>query len=182
MNEPRFPMVVALDRSEYAPIVLEHALDQAARHDAPDLHIVTVVSDADDFPDAQRALAELAGEELETFHQDGRDRRTRLHVRRGKPAEEIVALAGEVGAELIVVGRFDSKTAERVLARAPCPTLVVQLTDIGVVPAQCDDCVAVRQATDGERWFCARHTSDQWAVATVRFPISSGWDRGGPML
>jgi nucleotide-binding universal stress UspA family protein len=182
MNEPRFPMVVALDRSEYAPIVLEHALDQAARHQAPDLHIVTVVDGDADFPDAQRALARLATEELDAFHINGPERRTRLHVRRGKPADEIVALAGDVRAGLIVVGRFAHDTAERVLARAPCPTLVVQLTDIDVVPAQCPLCVAVRHDSDGERWFCDRHTSDHWMVATVRFPIATGWDRGGPML
>jgi nucleotide-binding universal stress UspA family protein len=174
-------MVVALDRSEYAPIVLEHALDQAARHGAPDLHLVTVVDHDDAFAGAQSDLARLAAAELATFHQDGPERHTRLHVRRGRPAEEIVALAGEVGAELIVVGRFEHKTAEHVLARAPCPTLVVQLTDIGVVPAQCGDCVEVRRASDGDRWFCDRHTSDHWMVATVRFPISTGWIRGGPM-
>jgi nucleotide-binding universal stress UspA family protein len=175
-------MVVALDRSEYAPIVLEHALDQAAHHGAPDLHVVTVVDDLAAFPGAQRALAELATDALDTFHQRGPERRTRLHVRRGKPVDEIITLAGEVSAALIVVGRFEGDVAERVLARAPCPTLVVQLTDIDVVPAQCPLCVAVRRVSDGERWFCDRHSDDAWMISTVRFPIASGWDRGGPML
>src|SRR5512140_2657629 len=103
---PRFRMVVALDRSEYAEIVLEHALDQAARHDAPDLHILTVQED-DHTPadEIKGTLTHLVADELETFRRDRRDWRARLHVRRGKAADEICVLAGEVGADLIVVGR-----------------------------------------------------------------------------
>jgi hypothetical protein len=42
MTEPRHCIVVALDLGDYAEIVLEHALDQAARHDVTDLHFVYV--------------------------------------------------------------------------------------------------------------------------------------------
>src|SRR5207248_7062449 len=42
MTEPRHRIVVALDLSEYAEIVLEHAIDQAARHAASDLHFLYV--------------------------------------------------------------------------------------------------------------------------------------------
>ncbi|MGE3457857.1 MAG: hypothetical protein AB7O24_22275, partial [Kofleriaceae bacterium] len=39
----RYCMVIALDQSEYAEIVLEHALDQAGRHQSLDLHFTTVI-------------------------------------------------------------------------------------------------------------------------------------------
>ena len=42
----RYRIVVGLDLSEYAEVVLEHALDQAARHELSELHFVTVVPDA----------------------------------------------------------------------------------------------------------------------------------------
>ena len=42
-RDPHFRLVVALDLSEYAEIVLEYALDQAARHSAPDIHFVHVI-------------------------------------------------------------------------------------------------------------------------------------------
>ena len=41
----RFQIVVGVDLSEYAPTVLLHAADQAARHDHPTLHLLTAVSD-----------------------------------------------------------------------------------------------------------------------------------------
>jgi nucleotide-binding universal stress UspA family protein len=180
-TDPQFRMVVALDATEYAEIVLQHALDQAARHDAPDLHFLTVVEDDAPFDDAKRRLARQVADELDDFRGDRRDWRGHLHVRRGKPADEIAQLAGEVAADLIVVGRFAHETAEDVLSKAPCPTLVVQLTDIGVEPVTCERCVAVRRESDGERWFCDQHSSDRWGLATVRFPIATGWDRGGLM-
>lgn len=180
-TETRFRMVVALDASEYAEIVLEHALDQAARHDAPELHIVTVIDADAPIEEAKLRLSHLVADEADTFRGDRRDWRCHLHVRRGEPADEIAQLAGEVAADLIVVGRFTHETAEHVLEKAPCPTLVVQLTDVGVEPETCENCAAMRRDSDGERWFCEQHSSDQWGIATVRFPIATGWDRGGPM-
>ena len=37
-----FRIIVGVDLSEYSDIVIEHALDQAARHDEPELHFLTV--------------------------------------------------------------------------------------------------------------------------------------------
>jgi nucleotide-binding universal stress UspA family protein len=188
---PRFRLVVALDRSEYAEIVLEHALDQAARHDAPDLHILTVHEDKTPIDEVKLRLTHLVADELDTFRGDRRDWRARLHVRPGKPAEEIAQLAGEVGADLVVVGRFGvhglkkrlhlGSVAEHVLRLAPCPTLVVQLTDRGVEEPDCEKCVAVRRDSEGDQWFCPEHLSDKVGLATIRFPVLTGWNRSGPM-
>ena len=38
----RYRIVVGIDLSEYSDIVIEHALDQAARHNVPELHFLTV--------------------------------------------------------------------------------------------------------------------------------------------
>src|SRR5712671_1942946 len=51
----RYRMVVGVDLTEYSEIVLEHALDQAARHSAPELHIIHVRERAQ----RKRSLEEL---------------------------------------------------------------------------------------------------------------------------
>jgi nucleotide-binding universal stress UspA family protein len=164
MRQQRFPIVIALDDSEYAEIVLEHALDQAARHDAPDLHFVTVVGDDRDLDAAHERLARVVAEGLDTFYTDRDVWRTRVHVRRGKAATEIAALAGDVDARLLVIGRYGvhrrhGSVADRVVALAPCPTLVVGLADRPVPEPPCEASIALRESTDGETWFCREHAA-----------------------
>jgi nucleotide-binding universal stress UspA family protein len=133
---PPYVIVVALDHSEYAEIVLEHAMDQALRHDLPELHFLTVIARSRwTVDDAEHHLADAVLPAFEGI--DYADWSIRLHVRRGRPHEEIVAFAGDVRANLIVIGRFGlhhrsgrlGSVASRVLDRASCPTLVIGLTD-----------------------------------------------------
>jgi nucleotide-binding universal stress UspA family protein len=191
-RDPHFRIVVALDLSEYAEIVLEHALDQAARHSAPDLHFLTVVDDDREgvIEAAKIKLARLVFDGLDNI-QRGPDWRARLHLRAGKAHEEIVALAGEIDAHLIVCGRFGARgklrqlgsVAHRVLETASCPVLAVNFVDHPTQSVQqCPDCVAVRAETDGERWFCARHAApDRATLATVGLSRSLPLTGGGPM-
>jgi nucleotide-binding universal stress UspA family protein len=183
----RFRIVIALDRSEYAEIVLEHGLDQAARHDAPDIHFITIADETDPTLDPTKEwLATSVLEGLDSFATDRVDWRTRLHVRRGRPAEQIAELAGEVEADLLVVGRFGAhgrhgSTADRVLALAPCPTLVVGLTGRVGADAQCPDCVAARAASGGDRWFCAAHSAPDRHRLTALLPGGGSLSHGGPL-
>ena len=173
----RYRIVAALDLSEYAEIVLEHALDQAARHDQPELHFVAIVPDERSLAGTKERLAELVLEGLDSFRDHHLDWRARLHVRVGKPAEEIVELAEEVRADLIVVGRFGGSTAREVLDLAGCPMLAVNLAERQVdTEPQCPDCVQVRADSDGETWFCAKHAGDGPAM-TVLLP-STIWTGG----
>lgn len=181
-----YRIVIALDGSEYSEIVLEHALDQAARHDAPDLHVLTVVEDERTDPEATKQwLATLVLEGLESFRAGRPGWRTRLHVRVGKPEEEIPNLAAEIRADLLVIGRYGvhrsrGSVADRVIPMAVCPTLVVGLTDHPVESVrQCADCVAVREQTDGERWFCDSHTSPDRFRLTTLVPSGSMGTKGG---
>ena len=136
MADQTHRIVVALDLEEYAEIVLEHALDQATRHVAPDLHFLMVVEDSKtDIEEVKRRFAALVLPALE-----GRDRtnwRVRLTVRTGKAPEEITNLAADIRAHLIVIGRFGvhhphrriGLTASRVIDLATCPTFVVVPSD-----------------------------------------------------
>lgn len=159
-----FRMAIAVDDSEYAQIVLVHALDQALRHDVVALHFLTVVPHERDVEDASRRLARQILEEYDPVRDAPGERHSRLHVRVGDPIEEITAFAGELHADLLVVGRFGAHDhrqtyASAIVEASPCPTLVVGLVDRGI-QQQCDACAAVRTASSGDGWFCEQHRGD----------------------
>lgn len=180
--------MVGINLSEYADIVIEHALDQAARHDTPELHFLTVREKRTPSSDElKQALWDRVYPELQTFNQYGTDWRARLHVRRGKPETEIAELAAEIRADLIVIGQFglhnprtgDKNLPNRVLQQAVCPTLVVGLPEEADTTPQCPLCYAVRDQTDGERWFCPQHAGDRGNDHLVS-PMTS-WSGGSLM-
>jgi nucleotide-binding universal stress UspA family protein len=187
MTPKRFCIVVALDDSEYAEIVIEHAIDQAARHDGVDFHAIAVVDDEDRATGVKQRLAELVTQALDMLHGTWR---AHLHVRGGEPANEIANLAADVRADLIVVGRFGlhhpvkplGSIATAVIEAAPCPTLVVGLVDRSPdARPQCADCAAVREATDGERWFCERHSAPDREFPASALITSTTLTGGGLM-
>lgn len=168
----RFRLVVALDRSEYAEIVLEHAIDQAARHERPDLHFVTVIPKGTNEEDARVPLANLVLQGLDTLGARATDWRSWLHVLQGEPEEEIANFAADIRADLVVIGRFGvhhrrGSTADLLLDGAPCPVLVVNLKQDIVGEAQCPACVEVRAATQADQLFCARHAGDRLGMSLI---------------
>lgn len=163
----RYRIVVGLDLSEYSELVLEHALDQAARHDAPELHLLTVREKRKPVAeDVKQALWEHVYGTLEAFNRHGTEWRARLHVRRGKPDEQIVQLATEVSADLIVMGEFGlhhprssaKAIPSKVIASATCATLVCGLPR-SYDARQCPVCVGIREDSEGEDWWCEDHSS-----------------------
>ena len=188
MTAPRrYRIVAALDGSQYAEIVLEHALDQAARHDRPDLHFVMIVDGAADVEPTKRWLAQTVLLGLDAFSDHHDTWRTRLHVRVGKTEAEIANLAAEVDADLLVIGNFGvhpqrKPLASKIVERTTCATLVVGLTGHAVeAQPQCPSCVEVREQTDGERWFCDAHTSDHELRLSTLVSHTSSSAHGGPM-
>jgi len=174
MIEPTFRMVVALDLEQYSQIVLDHALDQAARHRAPDIHFLCVIAHPADVPEVKDRLASLVLPALDSLAST--EWSARLHVRAGQAAEEIAGLAGELRAQLIVIGRFGvhhphrhiAKTASEILDLAPCPVLAVGLVDDAPeTQAQCADCVAIRKDTHGNNWFCMKHRDNRARISTL---------------
>jgi nucleotide-binding universal stress UspA family protein len=188
MTAPRrYRIVAALDGSQYAEIVLEHALDQAARHDNPDLHLVTIVDDEAAVDATKRWLAQTVLQGLDAFSGHRGTWRTRLHVRAGKAEAEIANLAAEVDADLLVIGNYGvhpqrKPIASAIVERTTCATLVVGLTG-HVVEAepQCPACVEAREHSDGERWFCDAHTSDRELRLSTLISHTSPSAHGGPM-
>lgn len=165
----------AIDRSDQARFVLERVGDEAARHELGDVHVLRVIDvpqkAADRVPldDEHEALRAEAKEVLDAFAASHPSWRVHVHVRVGHPDEQILELAHEARADLIVIGhhgeggrrhRFAGNTVERVIRTAPCPVLVVQDRLYDPEPAdQCADCVRVRAESAGEIWFCDAHRS-----------------------
>ena len=160
-------MVIGVDLSEYCEIVLEHALDQAARHHTPELHFVCVKEARKrSSEELKQRLSMIVYPTLQTFNRYSTDWRARLHIRTGKPDEQIAMLAHDVRAHLIVIGQFGlhhpkptlKTVPNRVLQAAPCPTLVVGMP-ASADEYQCHACGAIREDSEGERWFCNAHAA-----------------------
>ncbi|HWO17985.1 MAG TPA: universal stress protein [Kofleriaceae bacterium] len=170
-------ILTALDGSEYAEIVLEHGLDQAVRNPDAELHFVTAIdSDLDDDAGREAARAWLDAAVREGQATFGlADRRVVLHVRRGRPAPAIAALAAELDADLLVIGRFHVPSeSDVVIDIVECPTLVVGIEGHELEP-QCRACRAARRESDGERLFCAEHADGRMADLTSRLPPSQSF-------
>ena len=119
------------------------AREMAEAHDA-ELHAVYVIGDYFEqisvmFPEGGRsALSRMraeVNERMQHFGSEG-DGRVRTHVAEGRPYAEIVRLAAEIDADLIVIGTtihaslFGGAPAlgseiERVVRNSPCPVLCV---------------------------------------------------------
>lgn len=175
-----FTMVVGVDLSEYADAVIEHGFDQALRHDEAIVHVVTVISDPAEEVKTRARLVAVMEEAVEDVVPA--DRRARLHlfahVRAGRADEQIVELAEEAPASLVVVGRFGAhlrhgSIADRIVAGVGCPILVVPPPrDTTASDAQCRACVDARRFSKGEIWFCAAHHGDHLGTSTAA--ISAG--------
>jgi nucleotide-binding universal stress UspA family protein len=175
----RYRIVIALDDSEYANIVLEHALDPAIRDDASGLHFDHIVDNNGDLGGAIQQLARLVGEAYETYLPAPGERRSRLHVRVEHTIEELSRLAADVDADLLVVGRFGTHSrrgslAAAILDAAPCPLPAAGLNERVVGEQPCAACVAIREASDAEALFCNDHAGDQCMHSSALLPWTSG--------
>ena len=94
-----------------------------------------------------------------------------VHVTHGDPAGEILALAEDVQADLILVGTHGRQglkrllmgsVAEQVVRNATCPVLVMRPRRYDVHPElapepACPECVKMREASGGAEWWCEPH-------------------------
>lgn len=178
-------MVAGVDTSDAADAVIERAIDAAKRFDCDELHFLRVVPKRGDgdLDAAHEHLATLVAEKLTDFAPvqpvagDG-ELRVRVHVSRGDPAEEILELAEDLQAHLIVIGRHGESghlrdrfgtVPSRVIRDASCTVLVEQPSEFVEQTSEiCEVCARVRRDSDGEQWFCDKHLGDhEWKSSTV---------------
>jgi nucleotide-binding universal stress UspA family protein len=161
-------ILIALDRSEYAEIVLEHGLEQAMQHPDSELHFITATADTHATDEAFIWLHRVVADGLDEFSVPGRP--VVLHVRQGRPATVVSELASELHVDLLVVGRFGVPSeSDVILDSVECPTLVVGIEGHALEP-QCPDCQRVRRDTNAEQLFCERHRSDRLPDIAIHVP------------
>ena len=112
--------------------VIEHAIDPVVLAQTPHLPIADYMRDR--AVDAAARLQALIPEEARTWS------RPETRVSSGRASRELLKLAGEIGAELVVLGahgrgaidRLFGSTTDDVIRRAPCPVLSVSAASGGV--------------------------------------------------
>ena len=168
-----FRIVAVLDQSELSEIVLEHALDHAQRHPAPEIHFLTILEDPHaSIDDAKERMTAQVLEDIEMFQRLHPDWSGHLHVQYGWADREIPAFARHIGANLIVMAATDDVAS--IVRVAPCPTLIVSLDEPGLETGVCPDCAMVRTETGGERLFCEFHSNDRVSLRLPNDTIFTG--------
>lgn len=92
------------------------------------------------------------------------------HLAAGTPWREVVQFAGDVHADLVVVGTHDRKglkrlvlgsVAEQVVRAAPCAVLVARAREedarVPEIEPPCPQCLETQRATKGDKLWCAQH-------------------------
>lgn len=171
-NDHAFVLLAALDLAdtESGGYALDQAMRIATRIPGCQMHVLHV----SDGPTCQETLdllrhyvtekaAVLPGLTLEGVG---------VHVRRGEPSHVIAELAGELGADLVVVGQhrilqfrtvIKGHTGERVTTESTCPVVVAGPrpkplpSHVIVIDGPCPDCLEARQSSGGRTWWCERH-------------------------
>jgi len=142
--------VAAFSLSAGGMDVLDSALAMAGHRPELELHIITAVDDRfgsplvpvdggpvnDGYAERVRtALDALVGDALDTRTEAGRALRFHVHARFGEPAEQVLGLARDLHAELILIGSHDhagrrrslvGSTAAKVVREAECSVIVVR--------------------------------------------------------
>jgi nucleotide-binding universal stress UspA family protein len=132
----------ANDGSEHAFNALSLAL-KIARHSNAELHMVSV-EEIDYLPETMEDVRQETGVAARRFHSvvnrargmaDESQVKLKTHVVAGHPVRDIVDLARDLKADLLVVGasghsalydRMIGSRADRIVHLAPCPVLVVK--------------------------------------------------------
>lgn len=136
MNIQTFQVVVGYDFSKSGREAMFRALALASRAPSHVLHFVNVLEDGDyrAAEVAQKAVAEVIERGLREITAPD-NVHFFVHARIGKPADEILAVARDVGADLIILGTkgltgvehfFLGSVAERIVREAHCTVEVAR--------------------------------------------------------
>jgi len=126
-------IVVGVSKTERAKKAARQGIDLATKFGA-ELHLVTA------FPTSGSKDATREREHAEGFLESmalGTSVKIRTHALPGDPADAILRVAGEMNADLIVVGNKGMRGASRILGsipnhiahKAPCSVLIVNTTE-----------------------------------------------------
>jgi nucleotide-binding universal stress UspA family protein len=198
--------LAAVDDTNAAPHVTDVASGMAAATSPAELHVIHVIAlfagAGSGYPGApvgpfteamnrgRRRLDEIVALAQERF-----DGRVVGHLAAGEPWREILQLAANIDADLIVVGTAGrtglrrlvlGSVAERVTRKAQCPVLVARRKDYhGRVDPQiappCPECLAVQRETNRAELWCAQHTQVHPKPHT-HYELPEGYGAGSMLI
>jgi nucleotide-binding universal stress UspA family protein len=167
-NPPRAVILTAVDETTASSLAIDAATRFAALPGS-ELHFVHVL---DSFEAKSRDTALEQGRALlqKIASSSGLGDRATYHLASGTVWRQIVQVAANLHADLIVVGTHDRKpvermilgsVAEQVVKKALCPVYVARRIAYAeatpeIEPA-CPACLAVQRKTRGETLWCDRH-------------------------
>jgi nucleotide-binding universal stress UspA family protein len=116
------------------------------------------------------------------------------HLAVGDPAREILQLASDLAADVVVVGTHGKKAIERmivgsvsltVVKKARCPVVVARpkeyvYEDVPEILPPCPKCLDAQRASKGEKLWCDQHSA-RHAHANLHYEMPKGYG-GGAML
>jgi nucleotide-binding universal stress UspA family protein len=171
-------ILAAIDGTPASTLALDTATILAARLDQADLHVVHVVGPLLGFGGPEAVPDPSLGDLMEGSRELLADARAlcpylqiTTHSVVGTPALEIVRLAKDVDADVIVVGSHNRTAGERwllgsvseqVVRKAGCAVVVARPKAHGIsepkIEPPCEDCIDVQRATAGRELWCERHS------------------------
>jgi nucleotide-binding universal stress UspA family protein len=176
-SAPKFTVVVGLDFTDADGPAFDQAARLVLRVPGGELHLVHVFATA---PSAERSrdLAShlrLYVNEKAEITPGLKGVKVGIHLRGGKTVREIVQLATDVQADLIVIGSHKGphvkdwvvgSVVERLVGTSAFPVLVaapkpkdLEKHEPAIEPP-CPQCLAARAASGGKQWWCARHAHE----------------------
>ncbi len=181
-TQPRFSIVAAYDFSDLAELALDRAISMALQQARADLHVLGVLDSRGNLKPGHKsdyAAADEVQAELEAVLKrkipgvTSNSLHLYIHARIGNPAEQILNLASEANADVIIVGTHGhtgmkrwmlGSVAERVVRFAGCPVVVMRektyhpeaVSEWQPEPP-CKDCMEAREQSEGKDWWCETH-------------------------
>ena len=172
-NAPTHRVILlgALDRTPASDAVVHTATSQAAMIAGAELHFLHIVAKGltplpERLEDARTFLDRVTNEAAARI-----GGAVAGHVAVGAPRQQILQLASDLEADLIVVGAHRKSTAGRwllgsvsqaIVADAACPVLVARPKEYVHGPEiqpPCPDCLEAQRASRGATLWCSRHAT-----------------------
>lgn len=202
-----YVIVVAYDFSEPAHRAIEQAIELAHGRERCDLHVLGVLDNRAGLGDLTNGKVDYAAAEkaqdvirasVEKILLEIKAKPLNLyvHARIGTPAKEIVGLASEATADILVIGTHGrsgvgrwllGSVAEKVVRYAPCPVLVArahpehgQVSEEFQPEPPCPACVAKRKVTNGATWWCDEHGREHLTPHVYSYDSGIAQKRTGP--
>jgi nucleotide-binding universal stress UspA family protein len=173
VNRP-FAILLCFDDTDASGYAFDEAARLAKRIPSSEIHLVYVNSGEASAERTEHLVGQFRAyvDAKAASIGDMEGQAVAVHVRNGKPVREIVQLAAEIDADLLVIGSpkhphlasfIPGSVQEGLVQHAPCSIIVAgpkppePRVHFPAIEPPCPDCHQVRTESHGQQWWCARH-------------------------